>query len=203
MRGIRETRWAVVEVEEALGALVGMVGAVPLGDIGILCRLAVHHDNRKSGLCARLTTWDVFYLRSRGAKVVRLDSTVKAEKLYHSLGFESISRRAVYHLEGADQRVRVQDDEWHISPLVVGDLPEIYDVDRWSFGADRCTLILATFRVYPNWGLVARDASGRMQGYLVQSASGGETLIGPFMTWTPDNGPGPADCRPRHAEQIS
>ena len=162
-----------------------MVGAVPLGNIGILCHLAVHHDYRKNGLGTKLTSWAVSYLRSRGAKVVRLDSTAKAEGLYRSLGFEPVSRRTVYRLDGADRKVRSQDGGWWISPLVVGDLPELCGVDRWSFGADRSALILATLRLHPGWGLVARDASGRIKGYLVRSASGGGTRIGPFMASTP------------------
>jgi hypothetical protein len=69
---------------------------------------------------------------------------------------------------------------------VVGDLTELYGVDRWSFGADRSALILATLRLCHAWGLVARDVSGRIKGYLIQSASGVGTRIGPFMA-TPPN----------------
>ena len=89
-------------------------------------------------------------------------------------------------MEGADRRGQVQDDRWRISPLAVGDLPEIYGVDRWSFGADRSALILSTLRLHSGWGLVAQDASDRIQGYLIWSARGGENLIGPFMASTPD-----------------
>lgn len=184
LRGMKEARWAVAE--GASGALVGMVGAVPLGNIGILCHLAVRHDYRKNGLGAKLTSWAVSYLRSRGARVVRLDSTDKAEGLYRSLGFEPVSRRAVYRLEGAGRRLRVQDDGWCISPLVVGDLPELYGVDRWSFGADRSALIFATLKLHSGWGFVARDASGQIKGYLVRSASEGGIRIGPFMASTPE-----------------
>ena len=185
LRGMKEAHWAVAEGVPS--ALVGMVGAVPLGNIGILCHLAVHHDYRKNGLGARLTSWAVSYLRSRGAKVVRLDSTAEAEGLYRSLGFEPVSRRTVYRLEGGTpRRVRIRDDGWRVSPLVVGDLPELYGVDRWSFGADRSALILATLRLHPGWGLVARDTAGRIKGYLIRSASGGGTRIGPFVASTPD-----------------
>ena len=187
LRGMKEARWAVAEAEGTPGALVGMVGAVPLGNIGILCHLAVHHDHRKMGLGVRLSSWAVSYLRSRGTSMVRLDSTAGAERLYRSLGFEPVSWRTVYRLEGAGQGTRLlKDDGWKISPLVVGDLPELYGVDRWSFGADRSALILATLRLHPGWGLVARDASGRIKGYLVRSASEGGTRIGPFMASTLD-----------------
>jgi hypothetical protein len=90
--------------------------------------------------------------------------------------------------------VRVQDDGCRISPLVVGDLPELYGVDRWSFGADRSALILATLRLHPGWGFVARDVSGRIKGYLVRSTSGGGTRIGPFMASTPSVARGLLAC---------
>ena len=42
LRGMREARWAVAEASD--GALAGMVGAVPLGRIGVLCHHAVRDD---------------------------------------------------------------------------------------------------------------------------------------------------------------
>ena len=49
--------------------MVGMVGAVPFGEVSILCHLAVHNDYRKLRLGVRLSSWAVSYLRSRGAEV--------------------------------------------------------------------------------------------------------------------------------------
>jgi GNAT superfamily N-acetyltransferase len=54
LRGVRSARWAVAEAPD--GDLTGMVGAVPLGDIGILCHLAVHDGYRSLGLGALLVT---------------------------------------------------------------------------------------------------------------------------------------------------
>ncbi len=82
LRGVKEAHWAVAEAEGSPGVLVGMVGAVPLGNVGILCHLAVHHDYRKNGLGVELTSWAVSYLRSRGTRMVCLDSTPKAGRLY-------------------------------------------------------------------------------------------------------------------------
>ena len=140
LRGMEEARWAIVEVEGVPGAVVGMVGAIPLGEIGILCHLAVHHDYRRMGLGVRLSSWAVSYLRSRGAEAVRLDATRRAEALYRSLGFELASRRVTYRLEGATLKARVRDarsrsprsseSALSITPLAFGDLPELYGVDR-------------------------------------------------------------------------
>jgi hypothetical protein len=80
----------------------------------------------------------------------------------------------------------LEDARWRVSSLVSRDVPELYGVDRWFFGADRSTLILDTLRLHPGWGLVARDASGWIKGYLIRSTSGGGTRVGPFMAANSD-----------------
>ena len=186
LRGVRDARWAVAEVPG--GALVGMVGAVPLGNIGILCHLAVHDEYRGSGLGARLSSWALAYLRSRGARTVRLDSTRRAEGLYRALGFGKGTPRTLYRLE-EPRRLRVPRGRaggHRVETLAFGDLPELYGVDRWSYGADRSHLIFATLRLHPGLGLVARDSSGRICGYLIRSSSDRSTRIGPFLAADPD-----------------
>lgn len=197
LRGMGEARWAVAE-DRSDGRVVGMVGAVPLGEVGILCHLAVHGGHRGRGLGVRLARWAVSYLFSRGAMAVRLDSTRSAEKLYSSMGFEPVSGRTEYRLEGRVPAARLRGGQHlgdrrsggtkgpRVAPLSFGDLPELYGVDLWSYGADRSALILATLRQYPGWGLVARDVTGRIKGYLVRSASGATVRVGPFMASSPD-----------------
>jgi GNAT superfamily N-acetyltransferase len=185
LRGVRGARWTVAQTPD--GALTGMVGAVPLGAVGILCHLAVHEGHRGSGLGALLSSWAVAHLRSRGAKTVRLYSTQKAEGLYRSLGFREIAPRTVYRLEEGPRQIRVprQMDGHRVETLRLGDLPELYGVDHWSYGADRSALLLATLKLHPGQGLVARDATGRMKGYLIRSSLGRATRIGPFLAATP------------------
>jgi ribosomal protein S18 acetylase RimI-like enzyme len=186
LRGVRGARWAVAEAPD--GSLTGMIGAVPLGEIGILCHLAVHHGHRGSGLGAMLSAWAVAYLKSRGARTVRLYSTTQAEGLYRALGFREVAPRTVYWLEEESRRVRVprQVDGHRVEMLRFGDLPELYGVDFWSYGANRSALILATLKLHPGQGLVARDATGRIKGYLIRSSMGRAARIGPFLASTPD-----------------
>ena len=186
LRGVQGARWAVAEAPD--GALAGMVGAVPLGNVGILCHLAVHDGHRGSGLGASLSSWAVAYLKSRGAQAVRLFSTQKAESLYRSLGFREVAPRTVYRMEEGPRKLHVpaQLDGHRISTLTFGDLPELYGVDHWSYGADRSALILATLKLHPGQGLVARDATGRIKGYLIRSSMGRTTRIGPFLASTSD-----------------
>jgi ribosomal protein S18 acetylase RimI-like enzyme len=146
LRGMEEARWAIVEAEGVPGAVVGMVGAIPLGKIGILCHLAVRHDYRKMGLGVRLSSWAVSYLRSRGAEVVRLDATHRAEALYRSLGFELTSRRVTYRLEGATlstgagcavAKPTVERECLEYNAARVRRSARALRRGRWSFGADR------------------------------------------------------------------
>lgn len=185
LRGVRDARWAVAEAPD--GSLAGMVGAVPLGDVGILCHLAVHEEYRGLGLGALLSSWAITYLRSRGAKTIRLYSTRRAEGLYRSLGFGEATPRTVYRLEEGHRRLRGpgQMDGHRVETLTFTDLPELYGVDRWSYGADRSALLFATLRLHPGRGLVARDPSGRIKGYLIRSSAGPTTRIGPFLASTP------------------
>jgi GNAT superfamily N-acetyltransferase len=192
LRGMREARWAVAETPD--GALAGMVGAVPLGAVGILCHLAVHDGYRRMGLGGALSRWATGYLRSRGARVVRLDSTRRAEGLYLSLGFAPTFRRVTCRLEEPGKVVRGRMLEeapgYRLATLTVGDLPEVCGLDYWSYGAERAALILATLRLHPGGGLVLRDATGRVAGYLLRSASSGPegarvTRLGPFAAANP------------------
>ena len=186
LRGVRGARWAVAEAPD--GSLTGMVGAVPLGEVGILCHLAVHDGHRGSGLGARLSDWAVAYLKSRGARTIRLYSTEQAEGLYRSLGFREVAPRTVYWLEEESRQASVpgQVDGHRVETLTFGDLPELYGIDFWSYGAERSALILATLKLHPGQGLVARDAMGRIKGYLIRSSMGRATRIGPFLASTPN-----------------
>ena len=185
LRGMREARWAVAEAPD--GSLAGMVGAVPLGRIGVLCHLAVRDDHRNMGLGVRLSAWAVLYLRSRGAGIVRLYSTRRAEGLYRSLGFRPGAPRTVYRLDEARREGGGEAADGHrVGTLSFGDLPEVYGLDRWSYGADRSALIFATLRLHPGEGLIARDSSGSIKGYLVRNSSGGVNRIGPLVASTPN-----------------
>ena len=183
LRGVRDARWAVAGAPG--GTLAGMVGAVPLGSIGILCHLAVRDGYRGLGLGATLSSWAVAYLKSCGAKTVRLYSTRQAEGLYRRLGFRALGARTVYRLEGAPRGPRALEWAYGVETLTFADLPELYGVDRWGYGADRSHLVFATLRLHPGKGLLARDSSGRIKGYLIRSAGGDAIHLGPFVAATP------------------
>ena len=88
-----------------------MVGAIPLGETGLLCHLAILPDHRGRGLGTALSSWAISYLKNRGAETVRLYSTARAEGLYLSLGFEPVAHRSVFRLDAASRAlVRGQEE---------------------------------------------------------------------------------------------
>ena len=180
LRSIPSARWAVAEARGEL--VVGMVGAVPLGQVGLLCHLAVHPTHRGRGLGTRLSRWAMSYLRSRDAEVVRLEATREAEGLYETLGFCAVGRRVLYRLEAKPRALYPPGRRHRVVPLTPGDLAELYDVDRRSYGGDRSALLGAIVERRHGSGLVARDAEGKMTGFLLRSG----TLIGPWTASTPE-----------------
>ncbi len=185
LRGVRDARWFVAEAPD--GGLAGMVGAVPLGAVGILCHLAVHHDHRGLGLGRELSAWAVAYLRSRGTETVRLYATGPAEGIYRSLGFREVGRRTVYRLDGPARKAATKSaDVRRVDTLRFGDLPELYGVDLWGHGADRSPLIFSALGLRSGRGFVARDAAGRIEGYLILDASDHPVRLGPFSARTTD-----------------
>jgi ribosomal protein S18 acetylase RimI-like enzyme len=186
LRGVRDARWFVAEARD--GGLAGMVGAVPLGTVGILCHLAVHHDHRGLGLGRELSAWAVAYLKGRATDTIRLYSTGAAENLYRSLGFSEMGRRTVYRLDGPARKAAPEspDDVRRVDTLRFGDLPELYGVDLWGHGADRSPLIFSALGLRSGMGFVARDAAGRMEGYLILDASEDPVRLGPFAAGNTD-----------------
>jgi hypothetical protein len=97
------------------------------------------------------------------------------------LGFRPVAPRTVYRLEEAPRGTREEADGHRVETLSFGDLPELYGLDRWSHGGDRSALLFATLRMHPGGGLVARDSSGRIKGYLIRGDADQITCIGPFV----------------------
>jgi len=182
LRGVRDARWFVAESPD--GGLAGMVGAVPLGAVGILCHLAVHHGYRGLGLGKELSAWAVAYLKGRGARTVRLYATGPAEGIYRTLGFREMGRRTAYRLDGRKE-VPKGADAHGVDTLRFGDLPELYGVDLWAHGADRSPLIFSALGLRSGLGFVARDAAGRIGGYMILDASADPVRIGPFAAADP------------------
>lgn len=180
LRGVRDARWAVAEVAGNGRQLAGMVGVVPLGRRGIVFHLAVRGSWRGAGLGRALSLWAVAYLRSRGASTVRLYATTAAEGLYASLGFAPVGRRTVYRWESEGVRGEPGEGGCRVTPLAFGELPELCGTDYWTYGGDRSALILAILRLHDGSGWLARDRTGRIQGYLVGSSSDATVRLGPL-----------------------
>ncbi len=179
-----------VPYEKPLGRTRDVVEIIRMG----LRRETLRHDgiftlplppDRGLGLGRELSAWAVAYLRSRGTETVRLYATGPAEGIYRSLGFREVGRRTVYRLDGPARKAATKSaDVRRVDTLRFGDLPELYGVDLWGHGADRSPLIFSALRLRSGRGFVARDAAGRIEGYLILDASHPPVRLGPFAAKT-------------------
>lgn len=156
-----------------------MVGAIPLGEVGVLCHLAVRDECRGGGIGRDLSLWATAYLRSRGVKTVRLYSTDSAFGLYRSLGFEVVGRRFIYRSQGGSAVSQGAGSE--VREMRMGDLAEVIGLDHWWCGFDRSAVIKATLARNPGSGLIVRNASLAMTGYATISPLRGVWRLGPLM----------------------
>jgi ribosomal protein S18 acetylase RimI-like enzyme len=187
LRGVRDARWAIAEVAGGGGTLAGMVGVVPLGRKGMVFHLAVQEAFRGAGIGRALSSWAVAYLRSQGVATVRLYSTPEAEGLYRGIGFEPVGCRAVYRVEvGEMPKVSAGTAGCSVVPLGFRQVPELCGMDYWTYGGDRSALILATLRLHDGGGWLARDATGRIQGYLIEARSDPTLRLGPLAAADPE-----------------
>jgi hypothetical protein len=120
--------------------------------------------------------------------MVGLYSTRQAEGLYLPLGFRPATPRTAYSPRGGCTA-------WSAGggrrPTDTGSRHSRWGTCRsstaWIAGppGDRSPLISATLRLHPGQGLVARDSSELIKGYLVRSSWGDATCTGPFVASSP------------------
>lgn len=93
-----------------------------------------------------------------------------------------MGRRILYRRGEKLEGLLAVGEKYRVVPLKARDLPELYVADRWSFGGDRSALLAAILWRHPGSGLVAKDAAGRMAGYLLRSSG----RLVPWMASTPE-----------------
>jgi ribosomal protein S18 acetylase RimI-like enzyme len=171
------------------GRIVGVVGAYDYGPFASIGMMAVHPAAQRQGVAARLMTELEAYLDARGCPLSFLDASVEGQPLYPKLGFVA---------EGETLRMRRAEPFAPASPLrpfaggrreglVVSrlkepDLAQVAAFDAPLFGADRTSVIRTYCAGSSGRAFDARDAGGRLAGYLIADAG----HIGPWTARSPD-----------------
>lgn len=161
-------------VAEDAGQIVGTVGAVDYGPVAYVGLMAVEPNRQHQGIARRLVEHLLKELDTRGCKRILLDATEKGAPLYEGFGFIDDGRARVFEL-----RTMTTDSNPQAGLEIFTDanLEELVACDAESFGAPREPLLAALLDLYRDRLLVARDAAGRLQGYLFAR----DPTLGPWV----------------------
>jgi GNAT superfamily N-acetyltransferase len=160
--------WFVIEEDSEIVAAAGAIDYDGFCWIGLV---ATHPAVQGRGLATRLSKHMLEWATSHGCGTVALDASDAGRPVYERLGFQALGPTVeLVRDPGRRPHARTGAD-----PLGPGDLDEILELDRASFGGDRSTLLRALAHDYRDSTFVTRDRRGRLTGYLVAR----EHLIGP------------------------
>ncbi len=175
-----------VFVAERDGAIVGTVGAVDYGSLAYVGLMGVAPAEQSRGVGRLLMQHLLAWVDGRGCPVVLLDATDRGALLYESLGFVDDALAYVYvRPEGAVQQSEallgeqavahgeqtVTTGEYALGLAGARDLEAIVAFDAARFGGDRRKLLAALLVDQQEPCLLARDADGRVAGFLFVRAA--------------------------------
>jgi predicted N-acetyltransferase YhbS len=131
-------------IAEVNGSAGGICIATSYGDAGFIGDLIVLPDLRGKGIGARLLNRGVEYLQHMGAKTVYLEGGVKATPLYERNGFRKIERTIMF--TGTLEKK----EHSFVRTMHPDDLPDVLNLDRRAFGADRSFFLQKRFELFPH-----------------------------------------------------
>jgi GNAT superfamily N-acetyltransferase len=149
---------------EVDGALVGVVSAVRYPAFAFIGLMGVHADHQGRGIGRRLFTRLLDDLDEAGTPLARLEATDAGYPLYASVNFTEEFQTAVYRRDPAAAMPQLRGP---VEPVSAANLHEMLALDRAAFGTDRARVLAAALRRWPERAFLARDARGRVTGWLL------------------------------------
>jgi len=160
-------------IAEEEGERIGMIVATPYGLDGFIGELIVDPAWRGSGRGKALMEHAMAFHAACGVKNIHLDGVVAAVPLYERLGFRKVCRSLRFTGELTNTQTNMAE------VMKESDLPEVLDLDRRAFGADR-SFFLRQKRMRSKDTCYVHRSRGRITGYLF--AAGGKVInIGPWV----------------------
>ncbi len=161
-------------VADDAGQIVGTVGAVDYGRLAYIALMTVEPSRQGRGLGRRLMEHALAWVGQRGCRAVLLDATEKGARLYETMDF--VDDAAAYEFVCDRRMAPSAAHGFRVELAATGDLPAIVAFDAPFFGANREKLFAALWPAFGERALVARDASGRLAGYLFAR----DSVLGPW-----------------------
>lgn len=163
---------------------IGICVATPYGEVGFIGELIVAPEHRGQGIGTRLLETAVRYLEETGAQSIFLDGVQQAVRLYERAGFRRIvpSLRFYGAVTGS-----VHDST---RSMTLGDLPEVFIMDRDAFGADRSFFLRRRLALYPELAWVL-ERNARLAGFILGRRGTDWAAAGPWVVL-------PGESHPEH-----
>jgi ribosomal protein S18 acetylase RimI-like enzyme len=156
------------------GEPIGIIIATSYGQAGYLGTLIVKETHRGRGIGCELLTRGVQYLQSKGVQSIYLDAAPKAVLLYLRNGFKLVC--STLRFDGPCN------PQMHpkVRQMTSDDLPEIFQLDKTAFGADRSYFLQKRFQYWPNACLVYKEGN-EIAGFVTGRNFLGGVSVGPWI----------------------
>jgi GNAT superfamily N-acetyltransferase len=161
------------------GSVVGFGGVIIYGPFAYIGLMATHPDMQGQGIGRQMLNEIIAFTEAHNCPTIFLDARAAGVHLYQSLGFVDIDLTIVFGLEGTGPRIR--DHRYKIAPARPVEFSELLTFDSLAFGANRGPLLRYYYDESPKHFLVARDSSGKIDGYAVVQPM----TIGPWVVSSP------------------
>ncbi len=161
-------------VAQNQGQILGTVGAAVYEHVGYVGLMAVDPQHQRRGIARALVTHLLAQLAARDCTIALLDATDKGAPLYETFDFVDDGVAQVFELETI---VPLPDPPRAISVTSEATLSELVPFDAAAFGTSREALLRQLLLSYSDRLLVARDSTGRLQGYLLAR----DPTLGPWV----------------------
>jgi ribosomal protein S18 acetylase RimI-like enzyme len=156
------------------GKPFGICIATSYGTSGFIGELIVRPEARGGGIGAALLNHAVAYLHQQGVQTVYLDGVIKAVNLYERNGFRKICRSWRFSGKLAGNPGQ------GVQPMVEGDLPAVFALDRQAFGADRSFFLNRRWQLFPALCKVLVE-NGRLIGFIQGRRGDRWAAVGPWV----------------------
>ncbi|MBU7004335.1 MAG: GNAT family N-acetyltransferase, partial [Theionarchaea archaeon] len=162
-------------VAEQDGKIIGLVTTSSYDVTGWIGNVLVDAENRLGGLGSALVKRAIAHLEEKQIRSVLLYSYKGLEDFYRALGFRPLDGLAAFRglIRATSRRTRTD-------VMQLNDMPDVFRLDRYSFGDDRSKLLSRLQAEFPDACHVLKSQND-VVGYSMVQFSEGLTNIGPVI----------------------
>jgi len=160
------------------GEPAGIAGGTNYGTVGHIGLVAVDPSKQRQGVALALMEHLLSWFAAQRCLVIQLDASEAGAPLYRRLGFVEDEKTLGFTQD--DCALRPAQSE-RVGAVRANDIPALETFDTPIFGGARATVFAAALAEAPERAFIARDAEGRISGYLFAQP----LLLGPWAAHTP------------------